>query len=82
MSCRDVARFLGSDTRAYDLVFCDPPYDEYGTVEPALARYAPRLLAEDALLVLETAAKTEPQLPLEQRTSRRYGSARITLFHG
>jgi len=34
-----------------------------------------------AMLVLETAAKTEPQLPLEQRTSRRYGAARITLFH-
>ena len=26
-------------------------------------------------------AKVEPQLQLEQRTSRRYGSARITLFH-
>jgi len=79
--CRDVVRFVAADTRTYDLVFCDPPYDEYGTVEPALARYAPKLLAEDGLLVLETAAKTEPQLPLEQRTSRRYGSARITLFH-
>jgi hypothetical protein len=41
----------------------------------------PRLLADDALLVLETAAKTEPQLPLAQRTSRRYGAARITLFY-
>jgi 16S rRNA (guanine(966)-N(2))-methyltransferase RsmD len=79
--CRDVVRFAAADTRTYDLVFCDPPYAEYGTVEPALARYAPKLLAEGGLLVLETAAKTEPQLPLEQRTSRRYGSARITLFH-
>jgi 16S rRNA (guanine(966)-N(2))-methyltransferase RsmD len=79
--CRDVARFVAADTRTYDLVFCDPPYDEYSAVEPTLARYAPKLLAEDGLLVLETAAKTEPQLPLEQRTSRRYGSARITLFH-
>ncbi len=78
--CRDVVRFVAADTRTYDLVFCDPPYDEYATVEPALARYAPKLLAEDGLLVLETAAKTEPQLPLEQRTTRRYGSARITLF--
>ncbi len=78
--CRDVVRFVAADTRAYDLVFCDPPYDEYATVEPALARYAPKLLAEDGLLVLETAAKTEPRLPLEQRTSRRYGAARITLF--
>jgi len=80
VACRDVGRFLGSDTRTYDLVFCDAPYDEYAALEPTLARYVPRLLAEDGLLVLETAAKTEPQLPLEQRTSRRYGSARITLF--
>jgi 16S rRNA (guanine966-N2)-methyltransferase len=80
VACSGVARFLAADTRSYDLVFCDPPYDEYAALEPTLARYGPRLLAEDGLLVLETAAGTEPQLPLEQRTSRRYGSARITLF--
>jgi 16S rRNA (guanine966-N2)-methyltransferase len=81
VSCRDVGRFLGSDSRTYDLVFCDPPYEEYATLEPAVARYVPRLLADDGLLVLETSARTEPQLPLEQRTTRHYGAARITLFH-
>jgi 16S rRNA (guanine966-N2)-methyltransferase len=81
VACNDVGRFVAADTRTYDLVFCDPPYDEYAALEPTLARYVPRLLAEDGLLVLETAAKTEPQLPLEQRTSRRYGSARITLLY-
>ena len=79
--CNDVARFVAADTRTYDLVFCDPPYDEYASLEPALARYVPRLLADGGLLVLETGAKQEPNLPLEQRTSRRYGAARITLFH-
>jgi len=79
--CNDVARFLAADTRAFDLIFCDPPYDEYASLEPQLARYLPRLLADGGLLVLETAAKTDPDLPLEQRTSRRYGAARITLFH-
>ena len=78
--CHDVSRFVAADTRTYDLVFCDPPYDEYASLEPILARYVPRLLADGGLLVLETAAKLEPQLPLEQRTSRRYGAARITLF--
>jgi 16S rRNA (guanine966-N2)-methyltransferase len=78
--CSDVTRFAAADTRTYDLVFCDPPYGDYASLEPTLARYAPRLLAEDGLLVLETAAKQQPQLPLEQRTSRRYGAARITLF--
>ena len=79
--CNDVMRFAAADTRTYDLVFCDPPYGDYASLEPTLARYAPRLLAEDGLLVLETAAKQEPQLPLDQRTTRRYGAARITLFN-
>jgi 16S rRNA (guanine966-N2)-methyltransferase len=79
--CNDVVRFLANDTRTYDLIFCDPPYDEFATLEPSLARYLPRLLADGGLLVLETAAKTDPELPLEQRKSRRYGAARITLFH-
>jgi 16S rRNA (guanine966-N2)-methyltransferase len=81
VACNDVGRFVAADTRSYDLVFCDPPYDEYQAVEPLIARYVPRLLAHDGLLVLETAAKTEPRLPLTERTTRRYGSARITLLY-
>jgi len=76
----DVARFLATERGSYDLIFCDPPYDEYAALEPTLARYLPRLGVEGGLVVLETAAKTEPQLPLTERTSRRYGAARITLF--
>jgi 16S rRNA (guanine966-N2)-methyltransferase len=79
--CRDVDTFVASDTRRYDLIFCDPPYDEYPRFEPILARYAPRLLADDGLLVLETSSRApEPDVPLTKRTTRRYGSARITLF--
>jgi 16S rRNA (guanine966-N2)-methyltransferase len=78
---RDVARYLATEERTYDLVFCDPPYAEYAELEPLLARYVPKLLTEDGLLVLETAARTEPELPLTRRTDRRYGAARITLWH-
>ena len=81
VACRDVARFLAADTRSYDLVFCDPPYDDYSALEPLLARYLPRLVADEGLIVLETAARAvEPRLPLTQRTTRRYGAARITLY--
>jgi 16S rRNA (guanine966-N2)-methyltransferase len=66
--------------RKYDLVLVDPPYDRYDEMQPTLARYLPDVLAEDGLLVLETSARVEPQLPLELRTSRKYGSARVTLF--
>jgi 16S rRNA (guanine966-N2)-methyltransferase len=78
---RDVGRYLATEERTYDLIFCDPPYAEYAELEPLLARYVPRLLADDGLLVLETAANVHPELPLTLRTDRRYGAARITLWH-
>ena len=66
--------------RTYDLVLVDPPYDEWPRLEGALAPYLAGVLAPDGLLVVETAARVEPALPLAQRTSRRYGSARLTLY--
>ena len=66
--------------RKYDLVLVDPPYDMYSSVQPQLARYLPAVLAGDGLLVVETDARLEPELPLPLRTSRRYGQARVTLF--
>ena len=40
----------------------------------------PRCSRADGVMVVETPAKLEPVLPLTVVTSRRYGSARITLF--
>jgi 16S rRNA (guanine966-N2)-methyltransferase len=65
--------------RKYDLVLADPPYAM--TDFDTLALYLPRVLAEDGLLVFETSARTEPELPgLAVRTSRKYGSTRVTVF--
>jgi 16S rRNA (guanine966-N2)-methyltransferase len=66
--------------RKYDLVLVDPPYDMYSDIEPQLVRYLPALLAGDGVVVVETDARVEPSLPLEQRTSRKYGAARITVY--
>jgi len=52
----------------------------YLDVQPQLARYLPGILSEDGVVVVETDARVEPELPLEQRTSRKYGSARITVY--
>jgi 16S rRNA (guanine966-N2)-methyltransferase len=69
--------------RRYDLVLVDPPYGMFPQVEPPLAAYLPRLLAENGLVVVESSAREQPALPLPLRTSRRYGSSRLTLFeHG
>ncbi|MDX6369388.1 MAG: rRNA (guanine966-N2)-methyltransferase [Gaiellaceae bacterium] len=65
--------------RKYDLVLVDPPYAM--TDYTALSRYLPAVLAEDGLLVFESSSKTEPDVPgLAVRTSRRYGSARVTVL--
>jgi 16S rRNA (guanine966-N2)-methyltransferase len=65
--------------RKYDLVLADPPYSM--TDYDALARYLPLVLSEDGLVVLESAAKTEPELAgLTIRSTRKYGSTRVTVF--
>jgi 16S rRNA (guanine966-N2)-methyltransferase len=65
--------------RKYDLVLVDPPYDM--TNYDVLSRYLPDVLAVDGLLVFETAAKVEPELSgLTVRTTRKYGSTRVTVF--
>jgi 16S rRNA (guanine966-N2)-methyltransferase len=66
--------------RRYDLVLVDPPYQMFSSVQTGLARYLPAVLKPDALVVVETRAAQEPELPLPKRTSRRYGSARLTVF--
>jgi 16S rRNA (guanine966-N2)-methyltransferase len=66
--------------RSYDLVIVDPPYGAWPELEARLAAALPETLAPEGLVVVETSARVEPMLPLELVTSRRYGSARITLF--
>lgn len=77
--CQEATRALARERRRYDLVLCDPPYDyDHGKLAPHLAG----LLNEDGLLVYETSGRADPlDLPgLEVRTSRKYGSARLTLY--
>lgn len=79
----DAARRLAADAaggRRYDLVLVDPPYAMLARVLPSLAAHLPAVLAEHGLVVVESAARDEPDLPLPKRTSRRYGSVRVTLF--
>ena len=80
----DAVRALATETaagRKYDLVLADPPYAMFADLQTQLARYVPAVLADDGLLVVETDAKVEPAIEsLELRTSRKYGSVRVTLF--
>jgi 16S rRNA (guanine966-N2)-methyltransferase len=79
----DVLRTIAQEVSAgakYDLMLVDPPYGMLNEILPRLARHLPPLLAVDGLLVVETDARTEPELPLPIRTSRKYGQTRVTLF--
>jgi len=81
----DVLRTIAQEANAgakYDLVLVDPPYDMLTEIQPRLARHLPPLLTADGLLVFETDARSEPELPLTVRTSRKYGQTRVTLFEG
>jgi 16S rRNA (guanine966-N2)-methyltransferase len=74
----DVLRTIAQEANArakYDLVLVDPPYGMLTEIQPPL-------LTADGLLVIETDARSEPELPLPVRTSRKYGQTRVTLFEG
>jgi 16S rRNA (guanine966-N2)-methyltransferase len=81
--CRSVEHVLREERgrgHRYDLAFADAPYDSWERHAPVLAEDLPAVLESGALAVVETAAKLEPELPLDLVTTRRYGSARITVF--
>ena len=81
----DAARALAAEAAAgakYDLVLVDPPYDAYEELQPTLARYVPAVVADEGVVVVETSSRVEPELPLDVLKSRKYGSARVTVFAG
>jgi 16S rRNA (guanine966-N2)-methyltransferase len=81
--CQDALTALRNDVRSgrrYDLVLVDPPYRRFSSLQNALIQYLPEVVEPGGLLIVETSAKDEPELPLTRLKSRRYGSARLTLF--
>jgi 16S rRNA (guanine966-N2)-methyltransferase len=66
--------------RRHELLLVDPPYERWQQLEPRLSDLVPAVVAEAGMVVVETDARVEPTLPLDLVTTRRYGSARLTLF--
>jgi len=75
--CQDVFRAVAQERRTFDLIVCDPPYPLDATTVPF-----ERLLTGDGVLVYESSGRAGPPeiAGLAQRTSRKYGSARLTLY--
>jgi len=81
--CQDAVRALREERargRSYGLVLVDAPYEEWERYAEPLSELLPELLEQGGLAVVETSARVEPELPLDLVTTRRYGSARITVF--
>jgi 16S rRNA (guanine966-N2)-methyltransferase len=79
----DAKRALSAEAaagRRYDLVLVDPPYRMLDSLLPTLSTYLPSLLAEGGIVVVESPAGEHPDLPIPERTSRTYGSVRLTVF--
>jgi 16S rRNA (guanine966-N2)-methyltransferase len=80
---RDAAALLRGELAGatrHDLVLVDPPYERWSELEAKLAPLLGAVVAQSGLVVVETGARVEPTLPLDLVTSRRYGSARLTVF--
>jgi 16S rRNA (guanine966-N2)-methyltransferase len=78
---QDALRFLARADGAFDLVFCDPPYDSASRLAGPLADRLPALIAEDARIVTESDKRNPLVLPFPLLVERAYGDTRIAI-HG
>ena len=78
---QDVLRFLTSESGAFDLVFCDPPYDSASRLAGPLAERLPKLIATHGRIVTESDKRNPLELPFPLLSERTYGDTRIAI-HG
>jgi 16S rRNA (guanine966-N2)-methyltransferase len=76
---QDVARFLARPEGTFDLVFCDPPYDDASRVAAPLSEALPAMLEEDARIVTESDKRNPLLLSLPLVVERAYGDTRIAI---
>ena len=82
--CKDAFQALREERaagRSYDLVIADPPYGAWPDLEPRLAEALPAMRSRrTACSSSRPPPGSSPRFRSTLVTSRRYGSARITLF--
>jgi len=76
---QDVLRFLARADGAFDLVFCDPPYDSAAGLAGPLAELLPAICAEDARIVTESDKRNPLVLPFPLLVERAYGDTQIAI---
>ena len=76
---QDALRYLSGATGAFDLVFCDPPYDSGPRIAGPLAERLPPVLADNARIVTESDKRTPLELPFPLLAERTYGDTRVAI---
>ena len=75
-------RAAGDGERAFDLVFCDPPYDAAAGIAQPLGDLLPRVAAPQALIVTESSKRNPLVIDLPLTDERTYGDTRIAIHRG
>ena len=76
----DARAFLRRTRRAFDLIFCDPPYRLADRLEGDLDLLIPKRLAPGGRLIVEGAVRRPPRVSLPVLTERRYGDTVVTVY--
>jgi 16S rRNA (guanine966-N2)-methyltransferase len=76
---QDVIRFLSHPEGTFDLVLCDPPYDDGPRIAARLSEAVPAIAAEDARIVTESDKRNPLVLPQPLLVERSYGDTRIAI---
>jgi 16S rRNA (guanine966-N2)-methyltransferase len=76
---QDVGRFLSRPEGTFDLVLCDPPYDDGPRVAALLSEAVPAIAAENARIVTESDKRNPLVLPQPLIVERSYGDTRIAI---
>jgi len=77
----DALRYLKRADERFDLILCDPPYGFAARVGPELDRLLPAVLADDGIVVVESAAREPIELTLPVVRERGFGDALVRI-HG
>jgi 16S rRNA (guanine966-N2)-methyltransferase len=76
---QDALRFLDRAAPAFDLVFCDPPYDAASRLAGPLAERLPAITTPQARIVTESDKRAPLELPFTLLRERTYGDTRIAI---
>lgn len=79
---RDALTFLEAAPGPWDLIFCDPPYDDAPHWAESLSRALPAVLSDDARIVTESASRSPLNLGVPLEFDRVYGDTRIAIHRG